>query len=144
MVSASLENSPPPSQTMAEKDAMDIPHRDCIELDNFISLSDQENKMGLYIKSQTGWTFYQQPPQMIRIIRHFYDIRRSPQNSLMVKQLAGKFTKTGIAAPSISRKLKALKEFCKQQSCKEILITTSDGKWTINAALDCCKSVQVR
>ncbi len=138
----STEKVPMPSKT--ERQETDIPHGKCIELDGFISLSDQENKMGLYIKSQAGWTFYQQPPQMIRIIRHFYDIRTAPQNSLMVKQLAEKFTKTGAASSPISRNLSSLKDFCQQHGCKEILMTTSDGKWTLNSKLDCCKATQVR
>ena len=130
-------------QEISHEDATtELPNENCKELDPYIALSIQKDNMGLYIRSNGKWIFHQQPPQMVKIIQHLYDIRTAPNSSRMVKQLAEMFTKTGKTAPSISRKLSALQNFCKEQGCKQILANTSDGKWTLNPSLGCCVMVK--
>lgn len=123
----------------AEREA-GIPEKECISLDSHIFLCDLPGKSGLYLYKEKAFHFHKLRPMMTKIIGHLYQIRTHPypRNCRTVEQLAEKLSGKN-SVRTIQERLYELRDLCRDQGCKQILVDLEEGTWRMNFELDSCE-----
>lgn len=123
--------------------AAGIPEKECISLDSHIFLCDLPGKSGLYLYKKEKFHFLKLRPMVVKIIAHLYQIRTYPypRNCRTVEQLTEKFSKTK-STKTVQERLYELRDLCKKEGCKQILVDVEEGAWMLNFELDSCEMLR--
>lgn len=107
-----------------------------IELDEKIVLQDKY----LLFEPLRGGVFKKQSaklrPRGAQIIEHLYGIRKNPQNSKTLDELASAFGSTKVA---ISNEINRIEKVCTDNNLQSILHKFTGDKWGINPNLSSCR-----